>query len=117
MRHHRGMAPDRLTGILASLCDADLEVLRELADDVHGRPAGILAAITRAADWEFRRRVGIDFEMLPLGEAISEGDLDAVLGLAIAFHASIADRFKYPALVRELFIGVVLTITGAQSAR
>lgn len=107
------MAPDRLTAALASLSDDDLAVLRKLADDAHGRTAGLLAAITRAADWEFRRRGGIDFEMLPLGEAIGEGDLDAALGLAVAFHASIADRFQHPALVREMFVGVVETISGA----
>ena len=110
------MAPDRLTAVLASLCDADLEVLRELAGEAHGHPAGLLAAITHAADWEFRRRGGIDFEMLPLGEAISVGDLDAALGLAVAFHASIADRFKHPALVRKMIVGVVETISGTQSA-
>jgi hypothetical protein len=108
------MAPDRLAAVLASLCDADLEVLRELADEAHGHPAGLLAAITHAADWEFRRRSGIDLEMLPLGEAISEGDLDAALGLAVAFHASIAHRFQHPALVREMIVGVVATISGTQ---
>ena len=109
------MAPDRLTAVLASLCDADLEVLRELADGAHGHPAGLLAAITHAADWELRRRGGIDFEMLPLGEAISEGDLDAALGLAVAFHASIADRFQHPAQVREVLVAIVRVLTGTQS--
>jgi hypothetical protein len=106
------MAPDRLTAALASLCDADLSALRGLADEADGRPAGLLAAITHAADWEFRRRRGIDCEVLPLGDAISEGDLDAALGLAIAFHASIADRFQHPAPVREVIVGVVETISG-----
>ena len=110
------MAPDRLTAVLASLCDADLEVLRELAGEARGHPAGLLAAITHAADWECRRRSGINFEMLPLGEAISEGDLDAALGLAVAFHASIADRFKHPVLVRETIVRVVETISGTQPA-
>lgn len=54
------MAPDRLTAVLAALCDADLEVLRNLAGEAHGHSAGLLAAITHAADWEFRRRGGVE---------------------------------------------------------
>lgn len=111
------MAPDRLTATLASLSDRDLGTLRELANAAHGRPAGLLAAITRAVDWELRRRGGIDFDLLPLGEAIGEGDLDAALGLAVAFHASIADRFEHPARMRDMFVGVVETICGAPSAQ
>ena len=111
------MAADRLAAALAALSDHDLGVLRELANVAHRRPAGLVAAITHAAHWEARRRDGIDFEMLPLGEAIGEGDLDAALGLAIAFHASIADRFEQPALVREMIVGVVETISGAPSAQ
>lgn len=111
------MVADRLTAALAALSDRDLEALRELANAAHGRLAGLLAAITHAADWEARRREGIDVELLPLGEAISEGDLDAALGMAVAFHASIADRFEQPALVREMFVGVVETISRAPSAQ
>ena len=50
--------------------------------------------------------------MLPLGEAIDEGDLDAALGLAVAFHASIADRFDHPAQVREVIVAIVGVLTG-----
>jgi hypothetical protein len=109
------MAADRLTAALAALSDRDLEVLRELASVTQRPLAGLLAAVTHTADWEARRRDGIDFGLLPLGEAISEGDLDAALGLAIAFHESIADRFEHPGLVREMIVGVVETITGAPS--
>ena len=42
-----------------------------------------------------------------LGEAIDEGDLDAALGLAVAFHGSIADRFVDPETVRELLVAIV----------
>ena len=110
------MAADRLTTALAALSDRDLEALRELAP-ARGRVAGLLAAITHAADWESRRRDGIDFDLLPLGEAIPEGDLDTALGLAAAFHASIADRFEHPALVRQVIVGVVETITGTASSQ
>jgi len=44
--------------------------------------------------------------MLPLGEAIDEGDLDTALGLAIPFRSSIADRFVNPETVRELLVAV-----------
>lgn len=111
------MAADRLAATLAALSDNDLEVLREFANVPHRRPAGLVAAITHAAHWEARRRDGIDFELLPLGEAIGEGDLDAALGLAVAFHASIADRFEHPARVREMIVGVVETICGTHGAR
>jgi hypothetical protein len=117
MPHHRGVARNRLAAVLASLCEADLNALRELAGEARGHPAGLLAAITHAADWEFHRCGGIDIEMPPLGEPISEGDLDAALGLAVAFHASIADRFKHPALVREMIVGVVETMSGTPSAQ
>jgi hypothetical protein len=105
-----------LTSALAALSDADLEVLRELADEARGPTAGLLAAIEHAADWEYHRRGGIDFEMLPLGEAIDEGDLDAALGMAVAFHGSIADRFNHPATVRAVLVAIVGVgvITGTQ---
>jgi len=111
------MAADRLTATLAALSDRDLEALRELAGPARGRVAGLLAAITHAADWESRRRDGIEFELPPLGEAIPEGDLDTALGLAAAYHASIADRFEHPALVRQVIVGVVETITGTASSQ
>ena len=85
---------DYLTTALAALSDADLAQLRSLADEAHGQTAGLLAAISHAADWEFHRRGGIDFEMLPLGEAIDEGDLDAALGLSVTYRALNADRFQ-----------------------
>jgi hypothetical protein len=107
---HRAMR-DRLTAALSTLSDADLGQLRSLSDDAHGQTAGLLAAISHAADWEFHRRGGVDFEMLPLGEAIDEGDLDAALGHAVAFYASIADRFVDPATVRELLVAVVGVLT------
>ena len=103
--------PDRLTAALAALSDSDLERLRELADEARGRTAGLLAAISHAADWEYHRRGGIDFDMLPLGDAIDEGDLDAALGMAVAFHGSIADRFTDPATVRELLVAIVGVLT------
>ena len=102
---------DRLTAALAALRDPDLEVLRQLADEAHGPTAGLLAAIEHASDWEWHRRRGVDFEMLPLGEAIDEGDLDAALGMAVAFHGSIADRFTDPATVRELLVAIVGVLT------
>jgi len=102
---------DRLTTALAALSDADLEVLREVADEARGPTAGLLAAIEHASDWEWHRRRSVDFEMLPLGEAISEGDLDAALGYAVAFHGSIADRFIDPATVRELLVALVGVLT------
>jgi hypothetical protein len=108
------MASDRLTDALAALRDSDLDLLRQLADEAHGPTAGLLAAIEHAADWEYHRRGGIDFEMLPLGEAIEEGDLDAALGTAVACHASIADRFQHPALVREVIVAIVGVLTGTQ---
>ena len=99
---------------LAALSDNDLAGLRELADDAHGNAAGLVAAISHAADWEFHRRGGIDFEMLPLGEAIDEGDLDAALGHAVAFHASIADRFQDAPKVREVIVAIVGVLTWTQ---
>jgi hypothetical protein len=105
---------DRLSAALVALCDADLAQLRSLADDAHGQTAGLLAAISHAADWEFHRRGGVDFEMLPLGEAIDEGDLDAALGLAVAFHASIADRFQAPQVVREVIVAIVGVLTSTR---
>jgi hypothetical protein len=116
MWHHRGMSAEHLTATLAALSDRDLEILRELANVADRRPAGLLAAITRAADWEARRRDGMACELLPLGEAISDGDLDAALGLAVAFHASIAGRFEQPARVRAMIVGVVETIAGTPPA-
>jgi hypothetical protein len=109
--HHLVVTDDRLTAALAALPDPNLEVLRELADQAHGRTAGLLAAIEHASDWEWHRRRGVDFEMLPLGEAIDEGDLDAALGMAVAFHGSIADRFIDPATVRELLVAIVESLT------
>ena len=103
-----------LTAALAALFDADLVQLQLLADDAHGQTAGLLAAISHAADWEFHRRGAVNFEMLPLGEAIDEGDLDAALGLAVAFHASIADRFRHPAEVREVIVAIVGVLTGTR---
>jgi hypothetical protein len=50
---------DHLAAALSRLSDNDLAVLRELADDAHGKTAGLLAAISHAADWEFRNRPGI----------------------------------------------------------
>ena len=105
------MASDRLTDALAALRDSDLDLLRQLADEAHGPTAGLLAAIKHAADWEYHRRGGIDFEMLPLGDAIDEGDLDAALGMAVAFHASIADRFNDPPAVRALLVAIVESLT------
>lgn len=102
---------DRLAAALTALSDADLGVLCELAGETQGPTAGLLAAIEHAADREWHRRRGVDFEMLPLGDAIAEGDLDAALGHAVAFHASIADRFVDPATVRELLVGIVETLT------
>jgi len=52
--------------------------------------------------------------MLPLGDAIDEGDLDAALGLAVAFHSSVADRFQAPQVVREVIIAIVGVLTGTQ---
>ena len=105
---------DYLTTALAALSDADLAQLRSLADEAHGQTAGLLAAISHAADWEFHRRGGIEFEMLSLGDAIDEGDLDAALGLAIAFHASVADRFADARKVREVLVAIVRVLTGTQ---
>ena len=62
--------PSGITAALAALSDGDLAQLRSLADDAHGQSAGLLAAISHAADWEFHRRGGLDFEMLPLGDAL-----------------------------------------------
>ena len=45
--------------------------------------------------------------MLPLGEAIDEGDLDTALGLAISYRGSIADRFVDPEAVREPLVAIV----------
>jgi hypothetical protein len=45
-------------------------VLRELADDPTRPTDSLPAAISHAADWEHHRRGGIDFDMLPLDEAI-----------------------------------------------
>jgi hypothetical protein len=84
----------RLTDARAAQSSADVEVLGALADEANGQTAGLLAAISHAADWEFHRRGGIDFEMLPLGEAIDEGDLDAALGLSVTYRALNADRFQ-----------------------
>jgi len=106
--------PSGITAALAELSDADLAQLRSLADDAHGQTAGLLAAISHTADWEFHRRGGIDFEMLPLGDAIDEGDLDAALGLAVAFHSSVADRFQAPQVVREVIIAIGGVLTGTQ---
>jgi len=105
---------DHLRIALAALSDADLGQLRGLADEAHGPTAGLPAAISHAADWEFHRRGGIDFEMLPLGEAIDEGDLDAALGHAVAFHALIADRFQDAPKVREVIVAIVGVLTGTQ---
>ena len=113
MCDHRAMG-DRLTAALSGLSDADLAQLRSLADESHGQTAGLLAAISHAADWEIHHRGGIDFEMLPLGEAIDEGDLDAALGHAVAFHASIADRFQDAPKVREVIVAIVGVLTGTQ---
>jgi hypothetical protein len=60
------------------------------------------------------RRGGIEFDMLPLGEVIDEGDLDAALGLAVAFPASIPDRFQHPVQVREVIVAIADTMTGTQ---
>jgi len=105
---------DRLTDALAAPPSAGLGVLRELADDATGPTAGLLAAISDTADWEHHRRSGIDFDMLPLGEAIDEGDFDAAFALAVALHASIADRFQHPAQVREATVAIVESLTGTQ---
>ena len=105
---------DHLASALAAISEADLAQLRALADEAHGPAAGLLAAISHAADWEFHRRGGIEFEMLPLGEAIDEGDLDAALGHAVAFHASIADRFQDVPKVREMIVAIVGVLTGTQ---
>ena len=104
----------RLPSALAALSDADLAQLRSLADEAQGQTAGLLAAISHAADWEFHRRGGIDFEMLPLGDAIDEGDLDAALGHAVAFHASIADRFQDAPKVRDVIVAIVGVLAGTQ---
>ena len=63
---------DRLTAALVALRDSDLEVLRQFATETHGPTAGLLAAIEHAAHWEYHRRGGSDFEMLPLGEAVEQ---------------------------------------------
>jgi hypothetical protein len=52
--------------------------------------------------------------MLPLGDGIDEGDHNAALGMAVAFHGSIADRFHHPSQDREVPVAIVDTITGTQ---
>ena len=101
---------DRLTAACMALCDADLTVLRELAHEAHGQTAGLLAAISHAADWEFHLRGGIDFEMLPLVRAINPADLDAALALA----AGLADRLRDVPGIRALIAAVVAEITEGQ---
>jgi hypothetical protein len=97
---------DRLTSVLAALSDADLAQLRFLADDAHGQTTSLLAAISHAAEGEFHRCGGVDFQMLPRGDAIDEGDLDAAHRLAVAFHSAIAGRFQSPQVVRDLMVRI-----------
>jgi len=47
-------------------------------------------------------------------KAIDEVDLDAAHGLAVAFHASIADRFHAPEQVREVIVAIVGVLTGTR---
>jgi len=52
--------------------------------------------------------------MLPHGDAIDEGDLDAAPGLAVAFHSSIAAGFQAPEEARRVIVGIVERITGTE---
>jgi hypothetical protein len=104
------MVPDRLTAALVALSDDDLRLLRELADDAMGPNSGILAAISHAADWELHRRGGIDFERLPLVQAIDPADLDAALTLG----AGLADRLGDVPSICALVAAVVAEITDEQ---
>lgn len=58
--------PADIDPALAALSDDDLVRLRELADDAAGPTAGFPAALAHIADYELHRRVGVDFEWLPL---------------------------------------------------
>ena len=95
---------------LAALSDADLAKLRSLADDAAGPTVGLLAALSHAADHELHQRSGIDFERLPMAQAIDPADLDAALALA----AGLADRLHDTPAVRALIAAVVAEITEDQ---
>lgn len=101
---------DPLTAALAALADDDLVRLRELADDAKGSTAGLLAALAHAADHELHRRSGIDFERLPLVQAIDPADLDASLALA----AGVADRLGDVPGIRALIAADVAEVTATQ---
>lgn len=101
--------PADLNVTLAAFSDGDLVRLRELADDATGPTAGLLAAISHAADHELHRRSGVDFDRLPLTQAIADADLDAALALTVA----LADRLGDVPGIRALLGAVVAEITEA----
>lgn len=98
---------------LAALTDAELLALICAANGSLQAAPGFLAWVEHVADWETRRRAGLDFVLQPPDAAIDPCEDAASLAAAMMLRKQFA---RHVPRVAALFAAIVGALTGTASA-
>lgn len=89
----------RLQDALAGLTDAELHALVIASNEAPRVAYGLLVWIEGACDWEFNRRVGRDYDLLPPEAAIDPSEDAVSIGATSAMRAAFAAGDMAPAVL------------------
>ena len=96
---------------LAGLTDIELHALVTASDEAPRVAYGLLVWIEGACDWEFNRRVGRDYDLLPPEAAIDPSEDAISIEATNAMRASFAAGDMAPAVLK-FFDALAVLLTG-----